>query len=297
MNDSNIQWHPAFIAAMNLEMSENRNSLRFDREYNLNVKPLLIDLLITKKHSDLPLSNEIGQIFRGHNILEYKNPDDDLNIDVFFKVEGYACLYKSYGETVDAISESDITITLIRDAKPFGLFGYFKEHGYQISNPYNGIYHIKGNILFPAQIVVTRELNPKLHVWLRSLSGKLDQQDLMNLLEQTRQLSGKLDMEFADAVLEVALRANIQIMKEWMGDVKMSEELLEIVKPIIEPQILLREQNALEKGMKKGMEKGMEKGIKGAIAILRDIGHGDAEIKTIIMDKYSLTEKDVNHYL
>lgn len=29
----------------------------------------------------------------------------------------------------------------------------------------------------------------------------------------------------------------------------MSEELLEIVKPIIEPQILLREQNALEKGI------------------------------------------------
>jgi len=53
MNDSNIQWHPAFIAAMNLEMAENRNILQFHREYNLNVKPLLIDLLITKKHSDI----------------------------------------------------------------------------------------------------------------------------------------------------------------------------------------------------------------------------------------------------
>lgn len=41
-----------------------------------------------------------------------------------------------------------------------------------------------------------------------------------------------------------------------MGDVSMSKELLEIVKPIIEPQILLREQNALEKGIQKGIKKG-----------------------------------------
>ena len=49
MSDTKIQWHPAFIAAMNLEIADCRDSLRFDREYNLNVKPLTIDLLITKK--------------------------------------------------------------------------------------------------------------------------------------------------------------------------------------------------------------------------------------------------------
>lgn len=70
-----------------------------------------------------------------------------------------------------------------------------------------------------------------------------------------RQLTGKMDREYAEAVLEVAFRANIQILKEWMGDASMSEELLEIVKPIIEPQILLRDQNALEKGMKSDMKK------------------------------------------
>ena len=101
-----------------------------------------------------------------------------------------------------------------------------------------------------------------------------------------QQLAGKLDREYAEAVLEVAFRANIQIMKELMGDVRMSEELLEIVKPIIEPQILLREQSALEKGMKSGMEKG----IRGAVDILRDFGHRDTEIKTIIMKKYSLAD-------
>ena len=230
MSDTKIQWHPAFIAAMNLEMADSRDSLEFDREYNLNVKPLAVDLLITKKHPDVCIDNEIGRIFRGHNILEYKDPEDRLDIDVFFKVEGYACLYKSYGKTVDAIAESDVTISLLRDAKPAGLFSYFNEHGYQVSNPYRGIYYIKGNIPFPAQVIVTKELRPELHVWLRSLSGRLEKQDLQKLLECTQQLGGKLDREYAEAVLKVAFRANIQIIKEWMGDVSMSETFMEIIK-------------------------------------------------------------------
>lgn len=130
----------------------------------LNVKNMnKIFLLITKNQTDISISNEIGCIFRRHNIMEYKDPADSLNIDVFFKVEGYACLYKSYGKTVDAIVENDITMTFVRDSKPSGLFAYFQEHGYQVSNPFKGIYYITGNILFPAQIVVTKELKPELH--------------------------------------------------------------------------------------------------------------------------------------
>ena len=136
MIDTKIQWHPAFIAAMNLEMADCRDSLRFDREYNLNVKPLTIDLLITKNQTDISISNEIGCIFRGHNIIEYKDPADSLNIDVFFKVEGYACLYKAYGKTVDAVAENEITMTFVRDNKPSGLFAYFQEHGCQMSTPF-----------------------------------------------------------------------------------------------------------------------------------------------------------------
>ncbi len=46
MEDTPIQWHPGFVAAMNLELAQYRNILRFEKEYNLNVKPLEIDLLI-----------------------------------------------------------------------------------------------------------------------------------------------------------------------------------------------------------------------------------------------------------
>lgn len=49
MKDIKVQWHPGFVAAMNLELAQNRDALVFEKEYNLNAKPLEIDLLVIKK--------------------------------------------------------------------------------------------------------------------------------------------------------------------------------------------------------------------------------------------------------
>ena len=40
MRDSKIQWHPGFVAAMNLELMDYRDGLVFEKEYNLKTKPL-----------------------------------------------------------------------------------------------------------------------------------------------------------------------------------------------------------------------------------------------------------------
>ena len=80
MEDTKIQWHPGFVAAMRLELREDREGLVFQEEYNLNTKPLEVDLLVIKKEPTAIISNEIGSFFRGHNIMEYKSPDDSLDI-------------------------------------------------------------------------------------------------------------------------------------------------------------------------------------------------------------------------
>ena len=164
MRDTKIQWHPGFAAAMGLELAENRDDLIIQKEFNLNTKPLEIDLLVIKKNSDIRIDNEIGHIFKGHNIMEYKSPEDHLNIDTFYKAAAYACLYKSCGAKVDAIKADDITVSLVRDIKPLGLLQYLKKQGFLITNPYRGIYYIEGKVLFPTQIVVTRELGEDIHM-------------------------------------------------------------------------------------------------------------------------------------
>lgn len=184
MKDVKIQWHSGFVAAMDLELSVNREELIYEREYNLNTKPLEIDLLVIKKHRSVQISNEIGRIFQGHNILEYKSPEDHLNIDTFYKTIAYACLYKAYGKTVDERKADDITISIVREAKPEGLFEYLINRGFKVLNPYHGIYYVQNRELFPIQIVVTKELDGDSHTWLRSLSNTLEKEEMRELLER-----------------------------------------------------------------------------------------------------------------
>lgn len=111
------QWHPAFVAAMKLELKEDAQYLDYISEYNLNTKPLEMDLLIVKKVQEVEIKNEIGKIFRKHNIIEYKSPDDSMNLNTYMKVIAYACLYKAYENHVDEIKLDEITITMVREKK------------------------------------------------------------------------------------------------------------------------------------------------------------------------------------
>ena len=132
--------------------------------------PLRIDLLIIRKKPGEVIKNEIGTFFLGHNIIEYKSPDDSMNIDTFYKSGAYASLYKSYGESVDKRTADDITVSIVRQNRPDGLFGYFEKHKIRITNPYHGIYYVWDTALFPTQIIVTRKPNKKEHTWLAAFA-------------------------------------------------------------------------------------------------------------------------------
>lgn len=110
-----------------------------------------IDLLVIKKDRDIQVANKIGKIFRKYNKLEYKSPDDSLNIDAFYKAGAYAGLYKAYGETVDERRACDITVSMIREARPDDLFAYFKNHGIHMENPYRRIYYVMGSVCFQSR--------------------------------------------------------------------------------------------------------------------------------------------------
>ncbi len=254
MNEIKIQWHPGFVAAINLELAENRDDLIYEKEYNLNTKPLEIDLLVIKKDKDVQISNEIGRMFKGHNILEYRSPEDRMDIDSFYKAGAYASLYKAYGETVDERKADDITVSLVREAKPDGLFRYFREHKVEVSNPYPGIYYVLDGVLFFTQVIVTRELNGKNHGWLKSLSDKLKKEEMEALLNRARSLSGKLERELADAVLEVSVKANREIVEELKGDEAMCQALLEIMEPEINKIVGLAKEEADQKAKKEAEE-------------------------------------------
>lgn len=266
MNEIEVQWHPGFVAAMNLELAGNRADLIYEKEYNLNTKPLAIDLLVIKKERHIRIENEVGKLFRGHNIMEYKSPQDHLDIDVFYKSGAYASLYKAYGTTVDERTAEDITVSIVRERKPAGLFDYFEKHGIQVTNPYHGIYYILDHVLFPTQIIVTGELGKGNHIWLKALSDKMEKQDMKELLEHVNALTQKQERELADSVLEVSVRANRRVADELRGGDSVCNALLELMEPEINKIVGEATKAAVEEAVTKTKK---EEAIKTATKMLK----------------------------
>ncbi len=240
----NIQWHPAFCSALELELRKYKKYLIYEREHNLSKMPLKIDLLVIKKKENIIIKNEIGDFFLGNNIFEYKSPGDDINIGTFYKAISYVCLYKADETGIENIYNTNTTISLVREDKPIKLLKQLEEK-YTVTRRSNGIYRISG-MLFPMQILVTRELDNETYIWVTSLTKTLNRKQAQKLLDNCTILEDEDDKRNADSVVNVASEANMKLFKKMIqeGD-QMCEELKELLAPeIVEFKIRLAEQDA-----------------------------------------------------
>ena len=210
---SRSKWHPAFCAAAELELRDNRNDLSFNREYNLSKEPLQIDLLVIKKPPHVKVKNEIGHLFRQHNVIEYKSPKDSLHIDDFYKTLAYAFLYKSLAQEVDGIPVSQLTLSLVRQGYPREMVKKLEAEGMQANRQYPGIYYIEGAPI-PAQIIATNELDAENHRSLRVLTSDLKEADARGFLEEASNLNNKGDKDNISAVLTVSMNANYAVYED-----------------------------------------------------------------------------------
>lgn len=228
----NIQWHPGFYGAAELEFLSNKGDLEFQREFNLSKEPIRMDLLIIKKLADVRIENELGHIFKKYNVAEFKSPDDALSIDDYYKTVGYACLYKGLGETVDQIPANELTISIFRESYPREMFEAMKNLGMEIKEQYPGIYYISGKqALFDTQIVVTKQLDKETHRILRILSKHVREEDVRAFVEKAVQMSEPGDRNNVDAVLQVSVSANKEIFEAIRRcDKVMCEALRELMK-------------------------------------------------------------------
>ena len=211
--DKKVQWHPAFYGAIHLELKDDKEKLEFTEELILNTLPLRVDMLIVKKKIPCELQNEIGRIFRKHNLIEYKSPEDKLNYNVFLKGIAYVYLYKTKEEHIDDIPLDEITLTFIRERKPVKLFKKLRKDKFTIEEMAKGIYYIIKEGYIAIQIVVTRELSKENHIWLNSLSENLDEVNITELVTTTQALEHNDEKNYADSLWEVVATANIEIMK------------------------------------------------------------------------------------
>ena len=222
-----LQWHPAFCSALRLELLEDAENLEFTDEFQLTEKPLQIDCTVVKVKKDCKIKNEIGKIFRKHNIFEYKSPKDELNIDTFYKAVAYACLYKVLPNHVDEIQAEEITITLIRDRKPVKLLQKLSSDGYECRKETAGIYYVSG-VMFPVQIIASSELDMDLHVQLKALTDNLDEPLMWKYLQEVSVFTER-EKNLPDVVFKVIVHSNMEKVQKWKGSERIMCEALRVL--------------------------------------------------------------------
>ena len=240
-------WHPGFLGAMEIEFRSYRKNLDFDDEHTLSKEPIKMDLLVIKKDRSIVITNQIGDIFREHNILEYKSPDDGITIDDYYKTMAYAYLYKGLGKSVDEIPGEELTVTMARDVHPDALFDRIKRSGGTVEQKYPGVYYVSGIFNTPSQILVTSELDPELHASLRILTKRAKEADVENFLRMAQGFTEPGDRQNADAVLQLSVSANRSVYEEIKRrNPAMCEALRDLMKEEIENEVQEKSQKAVD---------------------------------------------------
>ena len=175
-NPPSNDWHSMAYALFHIILFRFKE-INIKHEFPLGARPPRADFIVIDDNETIDLDSAVFEIFRKTNLIEFKSPDDELSEQVLWKVIAYACLYiAKYGAKFD-----DITITLLRDAKPAKLLKELEE--YVEADDENGIYYIKDwKVNFPIQIVVTSCLKGKENAGFRAISKNPRIEDIEQLL-------------------------------------------------------------------------------------------------------------------
>ena len=286
-NRSQIDWHAGFAGGLELSLREYEGLIEIDREYELTKKAPKIDFIVIKKDADIVIDNAVGRLFRKHNIIEYKNPDDALNIDVIWKCIGYTGLYKGLSKKVDAIPESDLTISVFRNRPPLKLFKYCEDNGKGVIHPSPGIYILEGFVSIPLYVIVTKELVEDEFLALRILSEGASESDVRKFVNEARTFRKPGDRNDADAVLQVSTIANHQLYDRMKKENDMCQALKELLKDEIAEEKAESRAEGRAEGREEGRAEGKEEGIE------------ENEIKSIrnLMETLNLSVKDAMNAL
>ena len=147
-----------------------------------------------------------------------------------------------------------------------------------------GIYYVKGASVFPVQIIVGRELEPKEYAMFRVLTPEASRQDLTNFNEIAFQRADGVYRRYVDSIFQVSVSANRQLYDQMTReDKKMCEALKD----------LLKEDFAAAEARGKASGK-----IEGAIQLYHEeMGLDPQEIVYRIMKRFSLDKEAAQKYV
>jgi hypothetical protein len=212
-----IYWHEPFFEGLQLDLWQYKQYLQFENEHPLSKEALIVDVVVVKKEADITIDNEIGRIFKGHNLVEFKSEKDSLSLRDYDKVMGYARLYSSF----DDIPMSEITVSFALTMFPRELVKSLEnERGLKVQDMGNGVYFILGES-YPTQILESKNLSQK-NLFLKNLRSNLTTEDVV----ATAQAYGMLKtFDKKNVYLDRLIQANLTVFEEAMSVSEAVKEL------------------------------------------------------------------------
>ena len=294
MNNEKLQWHPAFAAALRITLQDEMKYLELQEEYLLSKKPPQIDVLILKKVKEISLKKKIGQIFRGHNIIEYKSPNDTLSINDFYKVYGYTCFYQSNTDKIKEIDPTDLTITFAGSHYPRELFKHIKEtRGIEVQQQSDGIYYLQGDAI-PMQFLYIPKLDKEENYWLQTLRNNLAAGEEIRTLMANYEKNRK--SKDYSAVMNLVTRANWTQMEV---EKKMCDALNELFAEELKEADARGRKSGMIEGHRTGVIEGRKSGRADGIKLTKKVFQLSAQGESMesIAEKCNIPLEEVRDIL
>ena len=226
-------WETASFAALMFSIRDYKDRLSETHGVKLNSRSREIDVWIIDQSTQTNrINNAIAYFFERHNLIELKNPKENLNIDVFWKGISYAAQYKSsgYDDTtkqsgVNIKPMSDITLTFLRITKPEKLLSYLETHGFSLSQKFAGVYYVSEIVELKIQIVVGSELEGDEFVPLRVQKENAREEDTRKFIEMCSELIEQAEKDMADTIIQISISNNEKTYEKLKEETDMSQAL------------------------------------------------------------------------
>ena len=229
-------WHSWIDSLLNIYLHQ-FESVTIQSEAKLGVQPPRADFVIVNDDQHVDLLLEIFDIFREHNIIEFKSPDDELSLFTLRKGIGYAqfYIYVMHEKGID-IKPDQVTLTFIRDRKPNKLL---KELGDHVEpGPVEGIYYINWGADFPIQIIHSAALKGEKYVGLRTISDDPSIEDIAEMFKLSSEETDPAVKAFYSAYWSISAKLTGEKLEEAKRRFpEMAKTIFDIFKPEIDEKV------------------------------------------------------------
>lgn len=180
MGEIREQWHIPFYCSYEIDFRRFKNILQIDTGYILE-QSSEIDILTVKKKKDAKIDNGIGLLYREHNIIEYKSPDNRIDMSAWLQVMGYAFLYMRL-ENIKSIK--DILVSLMGYNYPRKLIKELEALGYTMKHVEKGILFLENPQNIDIQIVIIREIEDEKYPWMSLIKKRISEERINGICNQ-----------------------------------------------------------------------------------------------------------------